>query len=324
MIDTRLTRKFGLTCPIVLSPTGSAAGGRLAAAVCNAGALGLIGDGGGDLEWIRDQVGETKNEPVGFGLTTWCLDENPSLLDFALNSRPRAILLSFGDPRPVAPRIKSARIPLICQVHSLREAEQAVEAQADVIVVQGNAAGGFTGHRSTFTLLPEVADYLYREAHETLLLASGGIADARGLAASIAMGADGVVMGTRFMASQEASAPESDIEAVLKATGDETGCVRATEYDGNPDWPEDYQARILLSGTNLSGGTGHTADGDDLPGRNRSGTGTQRAPGQNPKYKEMGEGVGLIYAAPSVRTIIETITVKAERILTHLQRKVIH
>lgn len=321
MIDTRLTRKFGLTCPIVLAPMRYAAGGKLAAAVSRAGGLGLIGDGGCDPDWIKAQFNETSNEVVGCGLTTWQLARTPIILDRVLENRPRAILLAYGDPRPVAPKIKQTGIPLICQVHSIHEAQQAVEAQADIIVAQGRAAGGWTAQRSTMTLVPEIADFLYRQSHDTLLLAAGGIADSRGLAASIVMGADGVVMGTRLWASQEALVPPGDIEIAMNATGDDTRTFKASEVPEHSDWPKPYENR-MLTGTVIDQRTND-------PDRAKANASNENLDEEITRDLaslniRVGEGIGLIQNDPPVSEIINTLTTKAERLLTHVQRKVIH
>ena len=281
MIDTRLTRQFGLTCPVVLAPMHRVAGGRLAAAVTRAGGLGLIGGSDCDLEWIKTQFHEAGDEAVGCGLTTSRLAETPDVLDWVLARRPRAIYLAHGDPRPFAARISQAGALLICQIQDLEAARLAIEADATVIVAQGNAAGGSIGQRSTMTLVPELADLLYREAHDTLLLAAGGITDSRGLAAAIVMGADGVAMGTRLWASHQALVHPDHLKAVLKATGDDTVRIQATA--GLPDM------RVL----------------------------------KNIDEAAVGEGVGVIHSAPPVEDVLNTITRKAERLLSHVRRKVI-
>lgn len=286
MIDTRLTRLFGLTCPVVLAPTPGLADGSLAAAVARAGGLGLIGAGERDADWIERQFQAAGNEPVGCGFTTSHLAKSPELLDMVLARRPRAVFLSHGDPRPFAPRIAQANVPLICQVQDLQGAALAVEAGADVVVAQSSVSSEKSGARTTFALLPEVADFLYREAHDTLLLAAGAIADSRGLAAALVMGADGVVMGARLWASEEGQVHSDLAKVVLHATGDDR--VQALNSDENQ--PEPVVAPTL---------------------RNLHAT------------IPVGEGIGLIRDMPPVGDILNTITQKAERLMVHAQRKVI-
>ena len=110
-----------------------------------------------------------------------------------------------GDPAPFTEPIRAAGVPLFCEVCDLEQARQAIDAGADVLVAQGGEAGGHgTGARSTLSLVPEVADLVAERTPATLVLAAGGIADGRGLAAALSLGADGVVVGTRLLASREA------------------------------------------------------------------------------------------------------------------------
>ena len=135
-ISTRLTARFDLRYPIVNAPMASAAGGRLAAAVSRAGALGLIGGGYGDRAWIEAQFDEAGDAGVGCGLITWALERSPEALEAVLERRPRAVFLSFGDPRPFAARVVAAGVSLFCQVHNRADVTLAIDAGADVIVAQ--------------------------------------------------------------------------------------------------------------------------------------------------------------------------------------------
>ena len=209
MIETRLTRKFDLDHPIVSAPMAMAAGGALAAAVTASGGLGLIGGGYGDPDWIETAFRDAGNARVGVGLITWKLAQQPGVLTRVLEHDPAAVLLSFGDPTGFAAEIDAAGVPLICQVQSLEHVHQAIEAGATVIVAQGGEAGGHGASRATMTLVPEVADLLARIAPEVVVLAAGGVGDGRGLAAALMLGADGVLIGTRFWASKEALVPQT-------------------------------------------------------------------------------------------------------------------
>ena len=141
-LTTRLTKRLGIIHPIISAPMAFAAGGRLAAAVSAAGALGLIGGGYGDGDWLAQQFQAAGNQPVGCGFITWSLQKQPQLLDQALAHKPKAIFLSFGNPETFAQPIKAAGALLICQVQSVRDAEHALECGADIIVAQGVEAGG--------------------------------------------------------------------------------------------------------------------------------------------------------------------------------------
>ena len=210
---------------LVLAPMGFVSGGALAAAVSRAGGLGLIGAGYGDADWIRREFQQAEGVRVGVGFITWSLAKQPQLLDLALSYRPSAVMLSFGDPRPFAEKIRQGGAKLICQVQSLAIARQALEAQPDVLVAQGTEAGGHGGERSLFALLPAVRDL----AGNLPVLAAGGIADRRGYDAAIALGAAGVLVGTRFSASKEALTAAPAKQRIVEASGDAT--VRTTVFD---------------------------------------------------------------------------------------------
>lgn len=243
-IATRLTDRLKLLHPIISAPMGFAAGGELAGAVSATGGLGLIGGGYGDSEWLARAFGRSGNQPVGCGFITWSLARNPDLLDQALERSPKAIFLSFGDPEPFASRVRAAGVPLICQVQSLDDARRALDVGAEIIVAQGAEAGGHGERRATFTFVPEVADLVRRQAPDTLVCAAGGIADGRGLAAALMLGADGVVMGSRFWASSEALVHPNLHRAALSATGDDT--IRTTVMDvaRRLDWPSRFSLRV--------------------------------------------------------------------------------
>src|SRR3954447_24220320 len=179
---------------------GSAAGGRLAAAVTNAGGLGLVGSGYADASAIRRELTAAGNARVGIGFILWALEQNPAALDVALDAKPAAVMLSFGDPTPFAGRIRAAGCKIICQVQTLAQAKKAADAGADVIIAQGRDAGGHSGTmRGTMGLIPALVDAVA----PTRVVAAGGIADSRGLAAALALGAAGISLGTRFAASRE-------------------------------------------------------------------------------------------------------------------------
>jgi nitronate monooxygenase len=242
-LPTRLTERFGLTHPIVLAPMAFAAGGRLAAAVSRAGGLGLIGGGYGDETWLDAQFAEAGDAGVGCGFITWHL--RPEVLDAVLRRRPRALLLSFGDPRALAARVHDAGVPLLCQVQTVADARLALEAGADAIVAQGAEAGGHGDRRATFTLVPEIADLLAAESPDTVLCAAGGVADGRGLAAALVLGADGVMVGSRLWATEEAAVPERMQAAALAADGDGTVRTSVMDIARSLQWPDRFTARVL-------------------------------------------------------------------------------
>ena len=227
--------------PVVLAPMGSVSGGALAAAVSAAGGLGLIGGGYGDASWIREQFRLAGTARVGIGFITWSLAREPRLLDLALEHKPAAVMLSFGDPRPFAEKIRAAGAKLLLQVQNVETAHEALAAKPDALVAQGTEAGGHGGERSLFALLPHVKAL----AGGMPVLAAGGIVDASGLRAARALGADAVLVGTRFIASDESLATPEAKRRLVAARGDAT--LRTTVFDivRRYDWPKGFTGRAL-------------------------------------------------------------------------------
>jgi nitronate monooxygenase len=241
-IKTALTERFGLEYPIFLAPMGSVSGGRLAAAVSNAGGLGLVGGGYGDRDWMREELSIARAEakrPWGVGLITWhATDET---VEFALAYEPDVFMLSFGDPRPYVPAIKEAGCALVCQVQDVEDARAARAAGADVVVAQGTEAGGHGARRATLPLVPAVVDAV----SPTPVLAAGGIVEGRGLAAALMLGAQGVLMGTRFYAATESLGHRRAKERIVAASAGDTRRTRVFDVVRQNQWPEPYTGRAL-------------------------------------------------------------------------------
>jgi nitronate monooxygenase len=249
MISTRLTERFHIRYPIICAPMAYVTGGELTAAVSRAGGLGIVGGGyagtvGGEPD-LETEIARAKSEKFGVGFITWAMKRSPKMLAKALQHSPFCIFLSFGDPRPFAPQIRDAGAALICQVQFLSQIDIALEAGAAAIVVQGTEAGGHGANRSTFPFVPEAADYLKQRSPKTLLIAAGGIADGRGLAAALMLGADGVVVGTRLWASAEALTPAAHTDKAIGVTGDSTIRTKVLDALRGVPWPREYSFRFL-------------------------------------------------------------------------------
>lgn len=312
MIQTRLTKRFDLKHPVVLAPMAGASGGRLAAAFDKHGGLGLIGGGYCDADWIDREFELAGTAAVGCGFITWTLKQD--LLASVLKRKPKAVFLSFGDPMPFADAIHAADVELICQVQTLKDARRAVAAGAMTIVAQGAEAGGHGESRSTMTLVPEVADMLVAEAPDVLLLAAGGIIDGRGLAASLMLGADGVLVGSAFLASDEVLLHPNAQSAVLEADGDATLRTSVVDIARSKDWETRYSGRIL--GNEFI----HRWHGDEAALR--------ADPTQNAAWDKaaaqgdmtvasvfVGEGVGLIHRKQPAADILENLVAGAAALL---------
>jgi nitronate monooxygenase len=243
-LSTRFTQMFGLRHPIALAPMGGSAGGALTAAVSRGGGLGLLGSADGDPEWLAREVpilAAGTDRPWGIGFLTWTVDV--PTVERALTYRPRAVMLSFGDPVPFVPAVRAAGAALILQVTDVGEARQAAELGADLIVAQGTEAGGHGARRgrSTLPFVPLVADLVA----PIPVLAAGGIADGRGLAAALALGAAGALIGTRFQATTEALADPATTKAILEGRGQDTERSRVLDIVRGSAWPARYTARTL-------------------------------------------------------------------------------
>jgi nitronate monooxygenase len=221
---------------------GGAAGGALTAAVSNGGGLGLIGGGREGTDWLERELTiatETTTKPWGIGFLSW--GAQLRAVEQALEYGPAAVMVSFGDPGPFAPAVHASPAHLIVQVTNLEEARRAVEVGADVIVAQGTEAGGHGGTRATFPFVPAVVDLVT----PTPVLAAGGVADGRGLAAALALGASGALVGTRFQASPEALVDAEIVKAILNGHGEDTERSRVLDIARESPWPARYTARTL-------------------------------------------------------------------------------
>ncbi|MGA8005061.1 MAG: nitronate monooxygenase [Burkholderiales bacterium] len=310
-LATRLTRAWNLRHPIVSAPMAFAGGGRLAAAVSRSGGLGLIGGGYGDPTWLEGQFEAAHGHSVGVGFITWSLRKSPSLLTDVLKHRPAAVMLSFGDPRPFVDEIRSAGARLICQCQDIGHVMDAVDVGAAAVVAQGAEAGGHGALRGGITFIPEAADYLRSKAPGTLLLAAGGIADGRGLAAALMLGADGVLMGTRFWAATEALVASRHHEAIVETDGDGTIRTRVADIARQIPWPRGFTARIRR---NAFTDRWHGRE-DELE---------SNASVEGPRYRKafaegdpentavwFGEAAGLIHSIEPAGAIVERVSAEA-------------
>jgi nitronate monooxygenase len=333
-LNTRFAQHFQLSTPIALAPMALATGGALAAcalslAYAQPGALGLIGGGYGDLTWTQREYTLAhellKEDPLsharlGCGFITWKLDENPEALKWVLTQKPCAIMLSFGDPRPYAQRIQAAGAKLICQVQRLDQVPQAIEAGAAVIVAQGGEAGGHGANalegRSTFTLVPEIADYLAIHAPSTLLLAAGGVADGRGLAAALMLGADGVLVGSRLWATQESLAAAGAKTQATHTNGDCTARSEVFDILRRKNWPTPYDFRAIRNDLHRSlenDMAGLKANPDAARANYDAGV---KAGDFSRAHATVGEAVGLIADVPKAQELITRISEQAVHALS--------
>jgi len=309
--QNRVTQCLNIEHPVLLAPMDLVAGGRLAASVSQAGGLGLLGGGYGDGAWLDREWARAGNARIGCGFITWSLARQPVLLDRVLEHHPAAVMLSFGDPRPFGAQVRSAGARLICQVQTVQQAREAVEAGADIIVAQGTEAGGHGQALPLFTLLPQVVD----ACPDVPVVAAGGIADGRGLAAALMLGAEGVLMGTRFYASQESDAPPAARQLVVAAQSGQT--VRSTVFDiaRQTSWPEPYTGRVLRNrlADTWVGREAELAANADTVARAYA---AARARGDFDIAAVIaGEAAGLIHDIPPAGEIVARVIAEAEAVI---------
>jgi len=243
-IRTRLTELLAIEHPVLLAPMDLVADARLAVAVTKSGGLGLLGGGYGEEAWLTrelDAIGKT-GARFGAGFITWSLARQPHLLEIVLERKPVAVMLSFGPPRPFVDRIKQSGARAMCQVQTVALAREAVEAGADILVAQGGEAGGHGISRGTMALVPEVIDAINDAVP---VVAAGGIADGRGLAAALMLGASGVMLGTRFYATTEAAGYDAAKDRILRASGDDTARSIVFDISRRNVWPSPFTGRCL-------------------------------------------------------------------------------
>ena len=239
-------------------------------------------------------------------------------LDVALDARPAAVMLSFGDPDAVHRPDQGAGCKIICQVQTLAQAKQAAAAGADIIIAQGRDAGGHSGTtRGTMGLFPAVVDAVA----PIPVVAAGGIADGRGLAAALALGAAGVSMGTRFTASRESLWDQAMKAATLAAGGDQTEQTRVFDVVRGAPWPAIYPGRALRNAFSARWHGREDALAADQQAQENAYLAT--APDDfATRVVWAGEGVDLVNDIPTAAEIIERIVAQAAATLTQGARLV--
>src|SRR3954470_2123280 len=219
MLKTRLCDVLGIEVPIILAPMGSCTSAELAAAVSNAGGLGGIGSLFRRPAAIKRDIDTIKtltNRHYAINHVPQTLD--PELFRHALAARPAVISFALGDPGDLVQQAHDAGSLVMLQVTTVAQAIQAAERGVDVIIAQGGEAGGYCGEVSTMALVPQVVDAV----SPIPVVAAGGIFDGRGIAAALMMGASGVNLGTRFIATQESPATPAWKQAIAAASSEDT------------------------------------------------------------------------------------------------------
>ncbi len=311
MISSRFTRLVRIRHPVVLAGMGGVARAELAAAVSNAGGLGILGMIRMTPEFILDQIHKTRaltDCPFGVSLVppvAHAPDGVESQFEVCLQERVDVIHLFWSDAAPFVDRCHAAGIVLMLQVGSAHEARRAAETGVDVIVAQGCEAGGHVrGEVGLLPLLPTVVDAVW----PTPVLAAGGIVNGRGLAAALSLGAEGVCMGTRFVASEESEAHPEYKRRLLEACETDTVCIDRPLLE----WPLRTPYRLLKTAfADARESTDARPPSSAAP--------TNRTPGQTdlmPNYA--GQGVGLVRKILPAAAIVEEVVTDAEKAIQDL------
>src|SRR4051794_16300127 len=286
-------------------------GGELAGAVAAAGGLGMIGLGGGtDADFIAREGAIARGRGrFGYGLMCWALEKRPELLDAVLEAEPHVVALSFGDPAPWVERVRSAGARVVSQVQDSASAREALDAGVDAIVAQGTEAGGHTGGVGTLPLLQIVLELV--GDRRIPVLAGGGIATGRGVAAVIAAGASGAWIGTRFAATHEAMRGDEAKRRLVDAG--ETATVLTRVYDVAQDiaWPDRFPGRAL-----------RTPFTDRWHGlETELGAEREAAAAEMGEYDYAGQGIGAIHKIESAGDLVQHLAQEAEWALAEAYRQ---
>jgi nitronate monooxygenase len=243
MLHTRICELLGIEHPIFNAPMSGPATAELAAAVSNAGGFGLIGAGARPPDWLRDQIRAARGltgRPFGVGFISSFpgLDE---LVQVALDERVAAVNHSFADPSSYVHAAHQAGVKVLAQVQKVSHAKKVALAGVDAIAAQGTEAGGHTGYNGTLPLVPAVIDAV----GGIPVIAAGGIADGRGLAAILMLGAEGAFIGSRFVASDESAREDWEKQLLAQAGTDDTVLTRVYDLTMRSAFPADIGDRVI-------------------------------------------------------------------------------
>lgn len=228
-MKTRITELLGCQYPLIQGGMAWIAEHTLAAAVSNAGGIGLIAGGSAPIDYLREQIRLCKEKTdKPFGVNIMLMSPNADdLAQLCIDEKVAVVTTGAGNPGKFIPAWKEAGIKVIPVIPSVALAKRMERAGADAVVAEGTESGGHIGENTTMCLVPQVVDAL-----EIPVIAAGGIADGRGIAASFMLGAEGVQIGTRFLASEECQIHPTFKELVVKAK--DTDSVVTGRYTGHP------------------------------------------------------------------------------------------
>jgi enoyl-[acyl-carrier protein] reductase II len=313
---TRLTELLGIEAPVMLAGMGGVSYHRLVTAVSEAGGFGCIGAGAmGEEQMVAEiaAVAEATDKPFGVDLLTAMPGDLPSQVQSIIGGGARVFVAALGVPAEVVSMCHEADVLVANMCGKVSHAVRAVDAGCDLVVAQGTEAGGHTGKVATFPLVPQIVDAV---GDRVPVVAAGGIFDGRGLAAAVALGADGVWMGTRFIATHEARAVPGFKDRILGAREDQTTITRA--YSGKTmrviagsytdEWERARAGELKgfpdQMAVSVAEGALHMGGDEDTPG-------------VDPEREcyPAGQGVGAIDRLESAGDVVRSVVAEAEEVL---------
>ncbi len=314
-LRTPICDLFGIEHPIFLAGMGQVAYAEVCAAVSEAGGYGTLGMAAEPPERIREEMREVRRltgKPFGVDLLAALPEQVLASIDVIIEEGASSFIAGLGVPGPVIERCHRAGLKVMVICGKVRHARRAEEAGCDAVVAQGTEAGGHTGQVATMALVPQTVD-----AVGIPVLAAGSIVDGRGLAAALALGAQGVWMGTRFIASTEARAARAFKERIVGADGSETRITRCysgkpmrvltnpyvEERERHPETIQPFPAQMIESAQ--AGVLGYAQDATTDPGRTAM---------------PAGQGVGAIHEVRPVAEIMARMVEEARETLARLGR----
>lgn len=312
MISTMMTKILGIKYPIMMGAMAWITEAELVAAVCNAGATGVLAAGGRDEDWVREQIRKTKTltaKPFGINLPLGMTPLRDKLIDAIIGEGISYVSLGAGDPRPLIGRFHDAGIKVICIVPSTKLAKRMEEAGSDLIVIEGMESGGTIGNLTTLALLSNVIPEV-----SLPVIAAGGISDGRAMAAALIMGADGVQMGSRFLLAEECKTHPDNKQRIIAAVDTDsvtTGWSRGMGMRGLRSPFSDRYLEMERSGV------AREVLNEFATGTSRKvaeqGIGTDGMNG----IVQVGESLGPLKKIQAAAAIIAEVMAKAEELLRH-------
>ncbi|MHB8288756.1 MAG: NAD(P)H-dependent flavin oxidoreductase [Acidimicrobiales bacterium] len=319
-MQTRLTKTLGVDHPIMLAGMGGVSYSSLVAAVSEVGGFGCLGASTMGTQQMVDEMARVRsltNKPFGVDLLTALPGDLVGQVKRIIDGGASVFAAGLGVPEQAISLCHDHGVLVVSLCGKVRHAIRAVEAGCDIVIAQGTEAGGHTGQVATLPLVPQVVDAVGRYVP---VVAAGGISDGRGLAAVLALGADGAWVGTRFIATAEARTVTGYKEALLAASDDGTTITRAysgkpmrvlrndytTRWDSHPEQLEPFPTQLAKS---IDSSAMHLGGDESTPGIDAS-----------QECYPAGQGAGAIDDIPSAASVVETMSRDAKQVIEQLGR----